>query len=323
MVKKKVLLAQAVVDGCPKVVEVSVGGQAGGPLEGDPRDVGPSFETHQTSNLADGKGDNVSPNGQALGAAGSPELALEVEEGQPPRFGPWIVVSKNQRKRGNKVEKGGKGGRGEQGSKRKQDFGNDQAGSRFSKLGHMDDETGEKPLVEGEENLVMDEGVECLDQEMRNVKGPKTRPTRVRNSAWGKNPQLGARVRDAKKAARNIWSFKRFTSSSSGLLTMNLKENIQPTIGAGLKASGVIKEHAKDRFISLESSSTVLQENMVKTMTASIPMEETASPPLGGIGKKSGIEGDILLQESHFPNKIDGAVRTGNKLSELKTPTIS
>lgn len=72
--------------------------------------------------------------------------------------------------------------------------------------------------------------------------GPKSVTVRVRNKLGGNNPQLGPRVRDAKKATCGGGQLKVAINSNNGASVGHKKENLHPNIKVPVGKDPIFKD---------------------------------------------------------------------------------
>lgn len=259
-----------------------------------------------------------------MGVVASTAQLGEEEESQRPMYGPWIVVHKTNKKKGKKAGQGGKGSR-EVPPKNKALSRHMISESRFSSLNHMEDLMGEKVLETTEEGPPHSEGI-ILDQPMEQVGDSGPNPPRARSTSGGRNPQLGPRIRDAKKLARGNGLAKCGPSGVNGPKAILLKENISPanvvnTYNKG-EGPGAMGLPVKDRILLLGSSSKILKEKIVLSVTTPTGQNESANPASGFVAKYVGVVGVPTLESS--PSAKDAVeVQPCSKLSEQKTTPLS
>lgn len=164
-------------------------------------------------------------------------------------YSPWMLSKRPQRKRSSgsvSVKRSKAGGRVQVG---RSDF----TGSRFEVL-EIDVEKTDGGFVEVVSSLgegeVVCEGPGVVPMETNSASGPK-HVSKVRNYTGGKNPQLGPRVRDAKKMARSNGVSKKSFLVPAGSGPIEGKENLQPNAKVTVKGNlskGDVMSIAKDKM---------------------------------------------------------------------------
>lgn len=208
-----------------------------------------------------GSGNNLSINdGEAIKDPN--DLAIigtDTDDGsQRISYGPWMLSKKQRRSNPRRGQSSGVGQHvsqvvGQEDHNKQGDVG---TGSRFDVLGVIDD-----PMVDvdnrtqedvgqasNQESITNEENGRDTDISRTNSNKDKGKAKssgqvvlKVRNKMGGKNPQLGPRVRDVKKAARGIGSIQQAVSASQNKSKeKNHPNNKKPVPAAGTKDISVL-----------------------------------------------------------------------------------
>lgn len=321
----------------------------GNPLNGvrDPEGGGVKNGVVQKVPTVSSRGEAMSPDASAKQVVGCEDMRVEtevametelsVEEGDKPCYGPWIVVSRSNRKM-KKVKAKGMGQSGVDGGERyvvvspPEGYVNRSEGSRLEKSGHVvTKEVGSSGLTNQEKGNIKKGGeLKVIPEKQIGPNGPSSpNPLKARNFVGGENTQLGHRIKDLKRAARNGNRLKKLgVAKSPSLKGASFKENINPGFLANLGAALLNgPDTAKDK-LALDTSDRsagpikkLTTGNLSKISELPLVKELFGNPLLGSVRIVSNTGGDGLDKEvsktGHALMQVD------NELSEQNAKSVS
>lgn len=256
-------------------------------------------------------------------------------------FGPWMLVRRSKKKKvpfpnGSSPRREVHGNRPVQSIRPVTEIEKGLSTVKDSKArGNSNLAKGEKDLSKGNKDSSSGPSNGPLfvykDQAMEEATRPQTTANKVKRPKGGKNPQLGPRLRDTKKATRSIGTFKKSLQLTNGLGYLAKKENVHPNVnkvGKGKMALIGDSDLAGD-WNQKDTKKKSIGNNSSNSIGLAPPKEVVSNSPVIDANPLLGFIEHIDMEACNAtgvdPQKSNVAVslQQGSMLSEHQNPHLS